>query len=50
MLQSVQNHMTVFESQMTAMKLSVNTNLRAANIELEACLAENAQLKMLVQL
>ena len=27
---------------MTAMKLSVNTNLRAANIELEACLAENA--------
>ena len=48
-LQSLQDHMTVFESQMAEMKFSVNTNLRAADIKLEACLAENAQLRVLVQ-
>jgi hypothetical protein len=41
--------MTVFDSQMAAMKFSVNTNVRALEIKLEASLAENAQLRVLVQ-
>ena len=49
LLQSLQDHMTVFETQLENLKFAVRTSLREMDIKLEAAQVENAQLRSLVQ-
>ena len=50
LLQTLQDHVTTFDLQMNALKLLVNTNLRATEIKLHACVNENAQMQVRVQI
>ena len=49
LLQSLQDHMTVFESHLENLKFAVRTSLKEMDIKLEVAQVENAQLRSLVQ-
>ena len=49
LLQSLQKHLTPFEFPMSDFKFAVHTSLEAADMKMEACQTEYAQLRSLVQ-
>ena len=48
LLHGLQEHMTVFDTEMIDLKFAINTSLQAADTKIEVCLNENAQLRELV--